>query len=53
MVGTLKLVGDGSWPSARVAAVLAARDRAAAGPTAPSAGLCLMSVAYPEDPFAS
>ena len=41
MVGTLKLVGDGSWPVERVAAALAARDRAAAGPTAPADGLCL------------
>ncbi|MEO9190498.1 MAG: tRNA pseudouridine(38-40) synthase TruA, partial [Acetobacteraceae bacterium] len=41
----------GSWPVERVAAVLAARDRAAAGPTAPAAGLCLMGVGYAEDPF--
>jgi tRNA pseudouridine38-40 synthase len=50
-VGTLRLVGDGSWPSTRVATALAARDRAAAGPTAPAEGLCLMSVGYPIDPF--
>ncbi len=53
MVGTLKLVGDGSWPVARVAAALAARDRSAAGPTAPAAGLSLVSVRYAEDPFAA
>ncbi len=47
MVGTLRLVGDGSWPPARVAAALAARSRAAAGPTAPPDGLCLMRVDYP------
>ncbi len=52
MVGTLKLVGDGAWPAARVAAALAARDRSAAGPTAPAEGLCLEAVRYPEDPFA-
>ena len=52
MVGTLRLVGEGRWPVARVAAVLAACDRAAAGPTAPAAGLCLMAVGYPADPFA-
>jgi tRNA pseudouridine38-40 synthase len=52
MVGTLKLVGDGSWPPERVAAALAERDRAAAGPTAPAGGLCLISVTYPQDPFA-
>jgi tRNA pseudouridine38-40 synthase len=51
MVGTLKLVGDGSWPRERVAAALAARDRAAAGPTAPAEGLYLMAVGYPESPF--
>lgn len=52
-VGTLRLVGDGAWPVARVAAALAARDRAAAGPTAPAEGLCLVRVAYEEDPFAA
>jgi len=51
MVGTLKLVGDGSWPVERIAMVLGARDRAAAGPTAPAEGLCLMAVGYPENPF--
>ncbi len=51
MVGTLKLVGDGSWPASRVAAALAARDRRAAGPTAPAAGLTLTGVRYDPDPF--
>jgi tRNA pseudouridine38-40 synthase len=51
MVGTLKLVGEGAWAPARVAAALAARDRAAAGPTAPAEGLCLVGVTYPVDPF--
>jgi len=46
MVGTLKLVGEGRWPVERIDAVLAARDRAAAGPTAPACGLCLMQVDY-------
>ena len=49
--GTLRLVGDGKWPMERVATVLAARDRSAAGPTAPAEGLCLMRVRYPVDPF--
>jgi tRNA pseudouridine38-40 synthase len=52
MVGTLRLVGDGSWPVERVARALAARERSAAGPTAPAEGLCLMAVGYAVDPFA-
>ena len=51
IVGTLKLVGEGAWPAARVATALAARQRAAAGPTAPAEGLMLLEVRYPEDPF--
>ncbi len=51
IVGTLKLVGEGRWPIARVAAALAARDRAAAGPTAPPEGLCLTGVRYPTELF--
>ena len=51
MVGTLRLVGDGSWPVSRVAEALAARDRRVAGPTAPPEGLCLTSVRYDPDPF--
>ncbi len=46
MVGSLKLVGEGAWPEARLAAALAAKDRAAAGPTAPPGGLYLTSVSY-------
>ena len=51
MVGTLKLVGEQSWPTERVATALAARDRAAAGPTAPAEGLCLTGVRYPMELF--
>ena len=46
-VGTLKLVGEGLWTRDHVAAALAARDRAAAGPTAPAAGLTWTRVSYP------
>lgn len=51
MVGTLKLVGEGRWRPDRVAAALEARDRSAAGPTAPPDGLTLTGVLYPTDPF--
>jgi tRNA pseudouridine38-40 synthase len=51
IVGTLKLVGDGSWRVDRVASALAARERSAAGPTAPAEGLCLIGVRYQVDPF--
>ena len=46
LAGTLKLVGEGKWSDADVAAALAARDRTRAGPTAPPEGLCLMEVRY-------
>jgi tRNA pseudouridine38-40 synthase len=46
MVGTLKLVGEGVWQPDRVAEALAARARAAAGPTAPPDGLTFMAVDY-------
>jgi len=46
MVGTLKLVGEGSWRPADVAGALAAHDRSAAGPTAPPDGLYLVGVDY-------
>jgi len=52
LVGTLRLVGEGRWPIERVVAVLKARDRSTAGPTASAEGLCLMRVDYPVDPFA-
>jgi tRNA pseudouridine38-40 synthase len=49
IVGTLKLVGEGKRPPGWVAEVLAARDRAAAGATAPPDGLCFLWVRYRED----
>ena len=48
MVGTLKLVGEGKWRASDVEKALAARDRAAAGATAPAEGLYLVAVKYPE-----
>jgi tRNA pseudouridine38-40 synthase len=49
MVGSLKMVGEGTWPEARIGEVLAARNRAVAGPTAPAEGLYFVSVAYEQD----
>ncbi len=46
MVGTLKLIGQRKWPLDRIDAVLAARSRAQAGPTAPACGLYLVRVDY-------
>jgi tRNA pseudouridine38-40 synthase len=50
-VGTLKLVGEGAWQPERIKTALEARDRSAAGPTAPPDGLTLVAVGYPENPF--
>ena len=46
MVGSLKLVGEGKWSEADLQAALGARDRSAAGPTAPACGLYLIGVDY-------
>lgn len=50
MAGTLTEVGVGRWTRADVAAALAAKDRRACGPVAPSDGLYLTGVSYPPDP---
>ena len=50
MVGSLKLVGEGKWNAADLAAALAAADRAACGPVAPARGLYLVKVDYPSSP---
>ncbi len=49
MVGTLKLVGEGKWRRAEVAAALAARERAAGGPTAPAHGLYFVAADYDDN----
>ncbi len=46
IVGTLKLVGEHKWSIDKMEDALDARNRAAAGPTAPADGLYLMKVDY-------
>jgi tRNA pseudouridine38-40 synthase len=46
LVGTFLLVGKGSIVPAQLSTILAARDRRAAGPTAPPEGLYLVEVEY-------
>lgn len=46
LVGTFVLVGKGTLSMEGMLRILAARDRSAAGPTAPASGLCLVSVEY-------
>jgi tRNA pseudouridine38-40 synthase len=46
MIGTLIEVGLSRWPAERIAEVLASRNRAAAGDTAPPGGLFLVRVRY-------
>ena len=51
MVGTLAWFGEGRFPPARMARILAAASRSEAGPTAPAEGLYLTRVDYDPDPF--
>ncbi|CAI3936662.1 U39 [Commensalibacter communis] len=51
MVGTLKMIGEGYWPEEQAYTILQAKDRRAAGITAPPTGLFLTEVVYPTDPF--
>ncbi len=46
MVGSLSWVGSGRWQIDDMTKALDAKDRAAAGPTAPACGLYLMQVGY-------
>ena len=46
MVGCLKLVGEGRWSAADLAAALAARDRLALGMNAPPDGLTFVAACY-------
>jgi tRNA pseudouridine38-40 synthase len=49
LVGTMLDVGRGHLPLIRIPAILAARSRSSAGPTAPARGLFLHSVEYKEE----
>jgi tRNA pseudouridine38-40 synthase len=49
MAGTLLEVGRGKWSPERIPALLSSVSRAAAGPTCPGNGLCLMAVYYDLD----
>lgn len=46
MTGSLKRVGDGSWEPSKIKDILDAKDRRAAGPTAPASGLYLTGIYY-------
>jgi len=46
IVGTLERVGAGKWTGDDILVALEAKDRSAAGPTAPPDGLYLVSVGY-------
>jgi tRNA pseudouridine38-40 synthase len=48
LVGTLIHVGEGRLAPDSMAEILAAKDRASAGPVAPPHGLCLVAVEYDE-----
>jgi tRNA pseudouridine38-40 synthase len=50
IVGTLVEIGRGALAPAEMPRILAARDRSAAGPTAPPQGLFLVSVEYGSEP---
>lgn len=49
IVGTLIQVGLGKIGANGISALLAARNRSKAGPTAPPQGLCLVRVCYPSN----
>jgi tRNA pseudouridine38-40 synthase len=46
IVGTLVEIGIGRWKPENMSEILQAKDRRAAGPMAPAAGLCLMRIEY-------
>jgi len=46
IVGSLLMVGNGTWPPEKMQEVLEAKDRKVAGPTAPSEGLYFLKIDY-------
>lgn len=46
MVGTLKRIGEGAWAPEKIIEILEAKDRKAAGPTAPAHGLYLTRIEF-------
>ncbi|MFQ7549315.1 MAG: hypothetical protein ACLRMZ_02015 [Blautia marasmi] len=46
LAGTLMEIGGGAYPPVKMQEILAARDRKAAGPTAPARGLTLIKIDY-------
>ncbi len=46
IAGTLIRVGGGEWEPEQMQEILAARDRSAAGPTAPAHGLTMIGIVY-------
>lgn len=51
IAGTLINVGLGRTSASDIPAILAAKDRKAAGPTAPARGLTLVKIEYPKSPL--
>ena len=49
IAGTLMEIGGGMYPPEHMKEILEARDRQAAGPTAPARGLTLMGIQYLEE----
>lgn len=48
IAGTLMKIGAGEWEPEYIKEILEAKDRQAAGPTAPAKGLTLVEIRYPE-----
>ena len=48
IVGTLMEIGKGTWSPEQMQAILEAKDRSQAGPTARPEGLTLLKIEYPE-----